>query len=47
MQNNPWNRALAQLEKAASHIDLKPDLKERLLQPDRIPGTAQQYPRTI
>ncbi|MEK7155656.1 MAG: Glu/Leu/Phe/Val dehydrogenase [Patescibacteria group bacterium] len=36
MPNNPWQRALAQLEKAAAIVELDPELKARLEKPDAI-----------
>lgn len=36
MQHNPWQRALAQLEKIATLIELDPELTERLKQPDAV-----------
>lgn len=34
--SNPWHRALEQLEKAATIVELDPDLKARLQKPDAI-----------
>ncbi|MFZ2886559.1 MAG: Glu/Leu/Phe/Val dehydrogenase [Minisyncoccia bacterium] len=36
MQNNPWQRALRQLEKAANIVNLDPALKQRLEHPDNV-----------
>lgn len=36
MQNNPWERAQKQLEKAASHLSLPPLLLAKLQHPDRV-----------
>ncbi len=36
MDNNPWQRAQAQLKSAASHIELDPLTLLRLENPDRI-----------
>lgn len=36
MNNNPWERALKQLEKAAAHLSLDPLLLAKLQHPDRI-----------
>ncbi len=36
MSNNPWQQALAELEKAASHIKVSQALLERLKTPDRV-----------
>jgi len=40
MQNNPWERALAQLDRAATLMELEPDLKARLQNPDAIVDVA-------
>ncbi len=36
MQNNPWQRALAQLKKTLELTDTHPDLQHRLKQPDNV-----------
>ena len=36
MQNNPWERAQKQLEIAAAHVDISPDLLKRLQTPDNV-----------
>ncbi len=36
MQNNPWQRALAQLQKTLELTDTHPDLHHRLKQPDNV-----------
>lgn len=36
MQNNPWQRALAQLQKTLELTDAHPDLQHRLKQPDNV-----------
>jgi glutamate dehydrogenase/leucine dehydrogenase len=36
MQNNPWQRALAQLDRSLELIDTHPDLQHRLKAPDNI-----------
>ncbi|MBP9757547.1 MAG: Glu/Leu/Phe/Val dehydrogenase [Candidatus Pacebacteria bacterium] len=36
MQNNPWERAQKQLETAAAHVDISPELLQRLQTPDNV-----------
>lgn len=36
MQNNPWQRALAQLQRTLELTDTHPDLQHRLKEPDRV-----------
>ena len=36
MHNNPWERAQKQLETAAAHVDISPELLKRLQTPDNV-----------
>jgi glutamate dehydrogenase/leucine dehydrogenase len=43
MSNNPWNRALQQLEKAVALAEISPDLKARLGKPDAVIDVEVPY----
>ncbi len=43
MQNNPWQRALTQLERASEIVALDPALKTRLQNPDNVVDVAVSY----
>lgn len=43
MTNNPWHRALEQLERAATIVELDPELKRRLENPDNVVDVAVSY----